>query len=152
MDESRRPVDDLQAALHTFVPVWMRASVTRVVEQQRLDGVTAVELMDQRLPDAAAAALADLDGLLDTDVDTQRTSPLALVRSHVAELTSILAALGARPAQRDPVDVRVSPDDHFGLGPATWADIHPELAEPGLTWGAWKAAVILHRRRAEGLR
>jgi hypothetical protein len=38
------------------------------------------------------------------------------------------------------------------LGPATWSDVHPDLQEPGLAWGAWKAMVVLRRRRDEGRR
>jgi hypothetical protein len=37
------------------------------------------------------------------------------------------------------------PDDDYGLTPASFADIDPALAEPGLAWGAAKAWV--HRRR-----
>jgi hypothetical protein len=40
----------------------------------------------------------------------------------------------------------------FGLGPASWTDVDPELHEPGITWGAWKAMTVLRRRRDEGLR
>ena len=44
------------------------------------------------------------------------------------------------------------PDDVFGLGPAAWSDVDPELHDAGITWGAWKALTILRRRRDAGLR
>lgn len=124
----------------------------RVVSAQHLDADRARQLIADRLPAAAASALSDLDALLDTDVDDQRTNPLAVLRGHIIEPTSILVDLGAAPVTRDPFDARVAPEDIFALGPATWADVHPDLAEPGLVWGAWKAATVLQRRRAEGQR
>jgi len=59
--------------------------------------------------------------------------------------TEVLRAAGARPVARDPIQVRLLPDDVYDLSPATFADIDPALAEPGLMWGAAKA--LEHRRR-----
>jgi hypothetical protein len=51
--------------------------------------------------------------------------------------------------ERDEFSRRSFPDDMFGLAPATWADVDPSLVEPGLEWGAWKAATIIGRRREQ---
>ncbi len=152
MDEPRRPVEDLREATHRLIPGWIARSVLSVVEQQGLDHAKALRLIDAHAPLAAAAALAALDELLLADVDNQRTNPLAILRDHVGVATAILNELGATPPKRDPFDERVAPGDLYGLGPATWTDVDPDLAEPGLVWGAWKAATVLERRRNEGLR
>ena len=53
---------------------------------------------------------------------------------------------------RDEVAVRQFPDDVYDLVPASFAEVDPELHEPGLVWGAAKAHVHLARRRSEGAR
>lgn len=148
----RRPVDDLRAACHSAIPNWMRKAVMRHVDRDRLDRDRAEELLAARLPSAVEHLLADLDALFDTDVDAQRTNPLAVIRQHLNVVTTILDDLGASVAQRDPFDERIAPNDRYAVGPATWADVDASLSEPGLVWGAWKAALILQRRRDEGLR
>jgi len=152
MDETRRPVEDLRNSLAECVPEWVERVVLDVVERQDLDVGRAQELLDDRSADVVSSVLAELEALLDTDVDEQRGNPLAVLRQHVSVQTAILVELGAAPVSRDPFDERVAPDDLFDLGPANWADVHPALAEPGLVWGAWKAATILQRRRDEGMR
>ena len=42
------------------------------------------------------------------------------------------------------------PDDVYAIGPLAWSDLGEEVHEAGITWGAWKAATVLVRRRAEG--
>lgn len=96
--------------------------------------------------------IAELTTLLRTDVDEQRQNPLMLYRSAVVHPTTLLIDAGVPATVRDEFHERVFADDRYALSPATWADIDERLREPGLYWGAWKAAVILHRRRAEGRR
>ena len=55
--------------------------------------------------------------------------------------------LGVPPVVRDEVAEQVMPDDVYDLAPGAWADVDDALAEPGLTWGAAKAYVVLARRR-----
>ncbi|MGB1727392.1 MAG: hypothetical protein ACPHIW_04525, partial [Ilumatobacteraceae bacterium] len=93
-----------------------------------------------------------LGALLGTDVDEQRANPLDILRDAIGGPTAVLRAAGAQPVARDRFAEERFPDDVFDLTPATWADIDESLAEPGLTWGAWKAAIVLTRRREEGLR
>lgn len=90
--------------------------------------------------------------LLARDVDDQPTAPLALLRAATAHPTAVLRAAGVPPVVRDEVAVRLHPDDDYDLGPASFGDVHPDLHEAGLTWGAAKAHVVLTRRRHEGRR
>jgi len=70
----------------------------------------------------------------------------------VVHPTAVLAAAGVPTVRRDRVAERLLPDDVYDLAPAAFADVAPELHEPGLVWGAAKAHVVLARRRREGRR
>jgi hypothetical protein len=93
------------------------------------------------------AVVAQLQTLLETDVDEQRTNPLSVLRSAVRFPTSVLAEADVPPVRRDEFARRAFPDDVYALSPATFADIDESLQEPGLIWGAWKAKTVLDRRR-----
>ena len=76
----------------------------------------------------------------------QRTTPLEIVRRAVRFPAAVLAE---RSASRQLSGTRWrqgSPDDVYDLAPGAWADVDDALAEPGLTWGAAKAYVVLARR------
>jgi hypothetical protein len=90
--------------------------------------------------------------LLEADIDAQRANPLDVLRSLVPYPTAVLGSAGARPVARDEFAARNFPDDVYDLSPASFADVDPELHEPGLVWGAAKAHVHLARRRREGRR
>lgn len=90
--------------------------------------------------------------LLLTDLDDQRSTPLALLRDAARYPTEVLAEAGVPAVERDEFDVRAHPDDRYALAPASFADVDESLAEPGLVWGAAKAHVHLARRSAEGRR
>ena len=96
---------------------------------------------------AHALVMSQLVALLETDVDQQRSNPLSVLRNAVEHPTRVLAAAEIPPVRRDDFAVRAFPDDVYGLSPATWADIHESLLEPGVIWGAWKAKTMLDRRR-----
>jgi hypothetical protein len=100
---------------------------------------------------AGDAARADVDGrlraLLATDVDEQRSNPLAIVRSAVRYPTAVLREAGVPHVVRDAQAERLFPDDPYDLTPAAFGDLDPMVHEPGLTWGAAKAHVILRRRK-----
>lgn len=102
--------------------------------------------------EAEATVGADVRALLDRDVDDQPTGPLALLRRAVPLPTAVLAEAGLPPLERDEVARRLHPDDPYDLTPAAFADISPDLHEPGLMWGAAKAHIVLARRRREGRR
>jgi len=56
---------------------------------------------------------------------------------------------GVEHPRRDMDAKRLHPEDLFNVGPASFSEIHPDLHEPGLSWGAAKAHVHIQRRRAE---
>jgi hypothetical protein len=92
----------------------------------------------------------DLLELLSTDVDEQRMNPLHVLRACVAPATSALHTLGVPKAARDQYEESAMPDDVYALGPLTWRDLGEDVHDAGINWGAYKAAVVLSRRRAEG--
>ena len=127
---------------------WVERSVARIATA--FFGQVSDEL-------ASAAALAgrlarddvapQIRTLLAADVDEQRTTPLALLRSAVPYPTQVLHEAGVPPVARDGFSVEQFPDDDYDLTPAGFADVDPTLHEPGLVWGAAKAHVHIHRHR-----
>jgi hypothetical protein len=132
--------DALLAGIVGAVPGWVERSVERVA-------TAAGRPMDAALRAAAAEAgrLAraevepQLRTLFTTDVDSQRSTPLTILREAVRHPTAVLRSAGVPPVALDEFDQRAFPDDHYGLTPATLADIDPELTELGIAWGAAKA-------------
>ena len=148
---------DPPRALADAVEVVLEAWLVRCVERtaQRQWGACPPDLLEAARV-AAGAAAGDVNrrlrALLATDVDDQRANPLGVLRAAVHCPTGVLAAAGVPPLRRDPFAEEAFPDDCYDLSPATWADVDPSLHEPGIIWGAWKAKVVLDRRRGEGRR
>ncbi len=140
--------DVLGDAVEATVGPWLIGSVRRVAAAQRLDGGDRLLLAAEAAADEAQADVVPrVRALLATDIDEQTTTPLALLRGAVARATAVLADFGAVPVERDPFAVRAFPEDVYGLAPAAFEDVAPELKDPGLEWGAAKAFVHLRRRR-----
>jgi hypothetical protein len=91
-----------------------------------------------------------LSELLRIDVDDQRANPLHILRQSTIFATTALSEAGIEPAHRDDFDRQSMPNDIYALGPLTWRDLSEDVHDAGITWGAWKAATVLIRRRAEG--
>lgn len=128
---------------------WLRRVTAAAARRGGVDVTAESDALDELAERAAATLVAELADLLATDVDDQRTTPLTVFRQAVREPTAWLRARGVPP----PASIDGPPgDDVYGLGPATWSDVDPDLHEPGLTWGAWKAMTVLRRRRDDGLR
>jgi hypothetical protein len=148
-----RYANALAAAVDEALPGWVDRSVRGVLAAQGLPVDAAVEA---GIASATAATrdegMPRLRSLLATDIDNQRTNPLAVLRAMVPHLTAVLRAGGARPVARDDFAARNFPDDVYDLTPASFADVDPALHDPGLSWGAAKAHVHLARRRREGRR
>ncbi|MDQ3895698.1 MAG: hypothetical protein M3326_00370 [Actinomycetota bacterium] len=132
----------LADAIVLAIPGWVERSVARRLPSPDASATAAAHLAGER---AAAEVGERVRELLAADIDEQRTTPLALLRSAVRYPTEVLQAAGVPPVDRDPVQVRLLPDDLYDLSPASFADVDPALAEPGLVWGAAKA--LAHRRR-----
>jgi len=106
-------------------------------------------------PSLAAAAIDEvratverrLEELLAATPGAQVTTPLTVLRAAVAPVTELLLSAGVPPAARDPIEARIAPDDVYGIGPAAFADLGPDVAEAGLRWGAAVAHLHLAARR-----
>jgi hypothetical protein len=145
LDPAQGAARALADAIEAALPGWVERSVAlRMGEQGRSEpAVTEAAAAAGRR--ARAEVGPAVRALLDTDVDEQRTTPLALLRGAVRYATGVLRDAGVSPVERDEVQERLFPDDLFDLAPATFADVDPALAEPGMVWGASKAWV--HRQR-----
>lgn len=147
------PAAALVAAAEAALPAWVERSVARLASAWlgAVPDEVAAAARDagQRAGDEVGARLRRL---LAFDVDQQTTNPLSVLRGAVRYPTEVLRAAGVPPVVRDEFDEARFPDDPYGLTPATWADLDPELQEPGVVWGAWKAKTVLERRQAEGRR
>lgn len=161
---AERRAEDLLAALgHELaervpatIPRWARASVAGVLEAWHAAGapgapaVAADETLLARAEQAgrhAAAVVRDqLVELSRLDVDSQRSTPLEIVRlAAVAGPTAVLAEAGIPPLVRDRFAEERFPEDLYGITPGSLAALDPELGELALAWGAAKAAA--HRER-----
>lgn len=147
----------LVEAVDATVPGWVVGAVLqRWAEWSGTDRSAVPEaLLDAARAageEARAVVVPALRQLLDTDVDEQRATPLALLRGVVRYPAAVLAGAGVPPVDRDAEARRLFPDDHYELSPAAFSDIDPSVHEPGLVWGAAKAHVILARRRRTGQR
>jgi hypothetical protein len=146
----------LAEAVEQALPGWVRRSVQRAA-RAGLQPAGGDDGFAADLRAAAAAAEAghraaaevgtELRALLALDVDQQRVNPMTLLRAAVRYPTAVLRDAGVAPPARDPFAERSFPDDPYDLTPATFGDVDPDLAEPGLVWGAAKAHVHLRRHK-----
>lgn len=132
----------LAIGIERALPVWVVQSVARVSSNVSLEDVNRVAAQ------ATAEIGAQVRRLLESDIDQQRTTPLALLRTAVRYPTEVLRLAGVPPVERDRFAEEAFPDDIYDLTPASFGDLDPDLAEPGLAWGAAKAFV--HKRRHAG--
>lgn len=132
---------------------WLGDAVTQRVDSARyVPGPAQADALAAVIDTAVRDATNRLEVLLGTDIDAQRSTPLAEIRTAVAPVTRTLLDLGFAPhapAESPPSGLA---DDVFGFGPASLAEISPDAHERGLEWGAAKAFVHLARRRREGQR
>lgn len=145
--------DRLAAEVRAVYASWLES---RVVEVCRSAGRALQPEARARLADEVRATseevLADLSRLLATDVDDQRENPLHVLRRGSRRIAAFLAAESVPAPTRDEFEVRAMPDDVYGIGPLAWRDLGERVHEAGIEWGAWKAAIVLTRRRDEGKR
>ena len=141
----------LADALVETLPAWVER---RVVElHDAWAGATPPEVVDAAGGagrEAAAELRVRLDALFALDLDQQRANPLQILREMGSHPAGVLRSAGVPEVVRDADAERLFPDDVYDLGPASFADIDPDLHELGLVWGAAKAKAHLARRRAAG--
>ena len=132
----------------SVIVAWVIRCVTTTADRWRPGAGSGLVGEAEAAGEAARTqVIGRLRELLATDVSLQRSNPLDLIRESVSHPTSVLSKAGVPPVQRDEFASRMFPDDIYDLGPASFADIDPALADPGLRWGAAKAHVVLARRR-----
>jgi hypothetical protein len=152
-DEIRlsRYAADLADGVERVLPSWVEREVERLSSAYhgRVDDDIA-----RQAAEAGRRAQEEVGprvrALLERAVDEQRTNPLAIIREAVVYPTAVLRAAGVPPVVRDEMAEEHFPDDDYDLTPTRFADLDPDLHEPGLRWGAAKAFVFKERRRQEG--
>ena len=145
-------MDEYSARLLTAVDGVFDAWIARLVSTAMATAGRAEPTAEQVrtvTEEARNIGMTGLRDLLSVDAEQQRSNPLAVLRSATQPVSRFLEDEGCTPVERDEFSRRSFPDDMFGLAPATWADLDPSLVEPGLEWGAWKAATIIGRRREQ---
>jgi hypothetical protein len=134
--------DGVEAAL----PTWVVQSVERIMTAWAghvpPEVAEAAEIAGQAARSDTGRAVRRL---LMSDIDRQRTTPLALIRQAVKYPTEVLRSAGVPPVERDRFSVDAFPEDDYDLSPRSFSDVDPALAEAGIAWGAAKA--FAHRRR-----
>ena len=147
------PVSALVVAVRAAYPSWLSA---RIIEIARASGRDLDDDARAAARDASDRATAwvtsELEQLLGTDVDEQRMNPLQLLRRAARFAADVLEGAGVPRPIRDEFEHRAMPEDPYGVGPLAWRDLGDDVHEAGIEWGAWKAAVVLMRRREEGQR
>jgi hypothetical protein len=139
---------ELGDAAAVALPRWVQRVVAERWDQWK--GEPLPPEVDDATREAADSAVASviepLRSLLAEDVADQRSSPLEVLRGAVLFPTRVLAAAGVPEVRRDEQAERLFPDDPYDLTPGSFADVDPELHDPGLRWGAAKAFVLRARR------
>jgi hypothetical protein len=145
--------EELVAAVEQCLAGWVERCVADL--SIAFHGAMNAATMEQSVAAGRAAVdevVPKLRELLATDIDEQRTNPLAIVRGAVTHPTAVLLRAGVSPVVRDDFAEANFPDDIYALSPAAFSDIDDRLHEPGLRWGAAKAHTHLQRRRQDGMR
>lgn len=135
----------LVEAIEAVLGEWIRGSIAL-----RSPSHATSPAADRAVSDGTASLTGELRELLGSDIDDQRASPLQVLRHGVRFATEVLADAGVPRVDRDQFALRAFPDDVYGLAPASFADVHQSLHEPGLVWGAAKAHIHMRRHSEPG--
>jgi hypothetical protein len=142
-------------ALADAVQAAMPAFVAHVVEERKAmfavpSPVATLSADVAKLGQTVTAAVdVALREFLASDLDSQRTTPLTIIRSQMAPLNEFLRSIRCAHAVRDPFDESAFPNDVFAVGPHAWKDFGEAVHEAGLRWGAAKAMAHRQRHRSE---
>ena len=136
---------DLFVAVVAAYPAWLGAQLRAISK-----GAIADHDLAEIVAESERQMSADLLALLQTDVDEQRSNPLHVLRLSTVLANERLQHVNVVAPQRDEFEVAAMPHDVYAIGPLTWKDLGDDVHDAGITWGAWKAATVLTRRRAEG--
>lgn len=130
-----------------LIEPWVRAAAATILDAWGRLSADERQAADRDVATAAAQAhtrvVAELRDLFATPVAAQRTTPLAIVRTATVEVTVVLAAAGIPEIERDPFEVRIDPEDVFGLAPKALGDLgDPDLGGALLAWGVAKSRML----------
>ena len=129
------------------VAKWVERLIRQHCDEQKISDPRVGDLRISVIAQVSTEVHDNLVELLSRDVFEQRTNPLAIFRQATRPITELLKNLGSPSVTRDEFDERSFPDDVYGLSPATWVDIDEAMVEPGIEWGAWKAATVMMRKK-----
>jgi hypothetical protein len=133
------------------VPVWITRRLHEIAQLAPSGDKGAVTSEAAHVAEQTQRFVREhLHQLLSQDVDEQRSNPLHILRRANAAATAVLQSADIPQVHRDEFDKSALPDDVYAIGPHTWRDLSEDVHEAGITWGAWKAATVIQRRRAEG--
>jgi hypothetical protein len=140
----------LADGIEAELPRWVEGCVASIMTAWSGAVPPAVAEQARRAGQAAAATVGPrVRSLLETDIDHQRSTPLAILRADAVRFpTEVLARAGVPAVVRDQAAEELFPEDTYDLVPASFADLGPDLADTGLRWGAAKA--FEHKRRHGG--
>lgn len=136
---------ELLVAVEAAYPAWLTSQL-RTISGGSLSEVEIADIVEV----SARRAINDLVALLQTDVDAQRSNPLHVLRLSTVLANQRLHDCGIAAPHRDEFELSAMPHDVYAIGPLTWKDLGDDVHDAGITWGAWKAATVLTRRRNEG--
>lgn len=131
------------------VPQWVERLIQKHCDELMVSELKEGDRVSSVVARVGNEVHTNLRNLLLLDVLEQRTNPLAIFRQATRLISELLKTTGCAPVMRDEFDERSFPDDIFGLSPATWVDIDETMVEPGIEWGAWKAASIMMRKKKQ---
>ena len=141
----------LYDAVEAAVPGWVTRRIHAVLQMSSSGDTASVHGQLEKIAEETKQFVTtELFQLLIADVDAQRTNPLHILRRSSLIATRALQQANISPVHRDEFDKSALPDDVYAIGPHTWRDLSEEVHEAGITWGAWKAATVIQRRRSEG--
>lgn len=142
---------DLYNAVIAAVPSWISRRMLEISSQGGISaGADVMSSIDEVIQETLNQVSGDLFALLATDVDEQRFNPLQVIREANVFANQALMAADVPVPHRDAFDAQVMPHDTYAFGPLTWRDLSEDVHDAGISWGAWKAATVLTRRRNEG--
>jgi hypothetical protein len=126
---------------------WVVRAVTRIIDAWgRLDAERRAAVLDAARSAGAQATervVGELRDLFALDVATQRTTPLAVIRTLRFEATAVLADAGVPEVMRDEFETRAFPEDIYGIVLKAPTELGDEsLGGALLAWGMGKARVL----------
>ncbi len=155
MNVSRNDLDtypqDLYDAVIAAVPSWVSRRMLEISSHGGVNaGADLMSAIEEVITQTLEQVSGDLLALLATDVDKQRFNPLQVIREANVFANQALMTAEVPVPHRDAFDAQVMPHDTYAFGPLTWRDLSDDVHDAGISWGAWKAATVLTRRRDEG--